>query len=211
MTRSRVLLAVIAVCVVIAVIAVVLVAAGSGSDGAGERSTFDDFDERTGSLAGTSTPEGFTWEVPEGQFVVDDGSVRASRGVKSLAVLDLGRVPETIDAEFGGIENGAGIMFRYADPANYWSVVAARDFGTWNILKVVNGAAKFVGNTRVGLSPDGSLEIRLAGPSIRVVVNGQERAAIVDGALQQATGSGLVAADDETGQTEWRSFGLLSR
>ena len=207
--RTRILIAVAAGCLVVAAVVGVAIVAGGGSSSSGAASTFDSFDQPDGTLAGTTTPEGFVWEVPDGQFTFDAGQVRASRDTASLAFLDTGVVPERIDVEFGGIENGSGVAFWYRDPSNYWAVVAAGDFGTWNLVRVTDGTSRFMDNTGVGLRPDSSLEIRLEGPSIRVSVNGQERIALVDGTLQQAVGAGLLASEGETGQTAWLSFGLL--
>ena len=31
------------------------------------------------------------------------------------------------------VEDGAGLVFRYQDPQNYWSVVADQGVGTWTV------------------------------------------------------------------------------
>lgn len=206
--RSGVIAAAVLGVLVVAGVVIGALATGDSEEG-GAPATFDGFDG-SGALDGRVTPEGLTWTVPVGAFEVDEGTVAADDGVVSIAVLDIDRPLQRVDAEFDDVADAAGIVFRYRDQANYWSIVAAERFGTWNVNKVVQGEVSFMGNTGVGLSPEGTLEVRLSGPTIRVLVNRQERTALVDGDLQTASGAGLISSDDSAG-AEWSAFGVLGQ
>jgi len=49
------------------------------------------------------------------------------------------------------VTNQSGLVFRLRNASNYWAIVAAPPFATWNVIRVVDGETETIGN--VGLAP----------------------------------------------------------
>ncbi len=86
-----------------------------------------------------------------------------------------------------------GVAFRVQDPANGWRLVAVPGYGTWILVRVVNGVEEVVRNT--GLSTvDGPVRVVLENrpASIRVLIDGIPALRLDDSTFGTATGFGLL-------------------
>lgn len=133
-----------------------------------------------------------TWGVQAGQAFLA-GPI----GGRNLAVVDPGRSDGRVQVQVAVASEGAGLVFRYQDPFNYWAVVAVPAYATWTAIKVVDGREQVAADTGLSAAADGtSIGVRLDGETIDVVLNSRVIATVTDAALVRATGVGLTARDD---------------
>jgi len=162
----------------------------------------DDFNRPAGSLPmllqGSTNGTELTWATLGSGFeITPAGSAQVMAtppGETSMALTNPGSGDVTILSTVTNAPPTSGIVFRFQDVFNHWSLHAAPDFGTWNLVQVADGAIAY--SNSVGLSstePGTTIAISLDGPSIRVFVDGNPVLALVDQTFQQATTVGLVA------------------
>ncbi len=181
-----------------------------------ERKVMDNFNVERPSLSGSRPTIGAphtTWAVPSGSFAVTGGyAVAPDPGSTSIATIDVGSPVRSVRADLGAVANGAGIVFRYQDPSNYWSLSAGVPYGTWGISKTLGGFTSYVGNTGLTLDPaGGTVEVRLTDTLIKVLLGGKERQVVFDESLNRATKAGLYAYPTDAGTTRWRRFTVVGR
>ena len=162
----------------------------------------DDFSRPAGSLPmllqGSAGAGELTWaSLGSGFEMTSAGTAQvmaAPPGETSMALTDPGFGDVTILSTVTNAPPTSGLVFRFQDVFNHWSLNAAPEFGTWNLVQVADGAIAY--SKSVGLSstePGTTIAISLDGPSISVFVDGSPVLALVDRTFQQATTVGLVA------------------
>ncbi len=158
----------------------------------------DSFDrpDHPSSLRGA--PGGLPWRPEAGVWGVmgNQAGVSGPARGRSLAVVTLERADAEVQVRLAKVVNDAGLVFRYQDRRNYWSVVAVPAYATWAITKTVDGKRESVANTGYSAVQDGTtVSVRLRGESIDVAVNGEVRKTISDGALARARRVGMTAGE----------------
>jgi hypothetical protein len=150
------------------------------------------------------------WRSAQGRWSVDSGALvlrDAPEAFPSLAVTDVGGPDGTVSVTMPEITDGTGIVFRYRDQSNYWSLVAVPGFATWNLSKVVNNERILVGNTELApTTAFTSVGVRLDGPMIAVTVDGRVRLEVTDGFLADETTAGVIAEQTGSVQGRWDDF-----
>ncbi len=173
----------------------------------------DDFATPASDLGATTTLDGVDWRVPSGSVSVADGSARVdpdptATATPAIAVVDIGRPAGQVRSTIADASTGAGIVFRYVNGDNYWSVLAAPGYGSWNITKRVDGVDSFVANLVYTYSSDPTdVVLVLDGSSIEVTV-GKGTRTVADPALAYGSAAGLIASATDT-RTRWESFSVL--
>ena len=203
-----------------AVLAVVLVVVGgvliatSGDGGSSRRGgeataavlgTTDGF-ERAGALTLGPLTSDRDWLPVAGTWGIDDGDARVVRPVEARnhALVRLGAGDGAVQARIEHITNGAGVVFRFQDPFNYWAVVAAPSVGTWNLVRVENGESTVLGNTGPSAVADGTtVAARFDGDDIEVMVNGEVRLAAADGFLSDQGRVGLTVRGGDAAEARF--------
>lgn len=137
------------------------------------------------------------WAYEGGTWSVQGGAVgQATEAGLTFATL----TPEpgaSVEASVDLLADGAGVVFRYQDPANHWGVRAVPSFGSWNIFKVVDGR-ETIERVLAGQALDGTrVGVQQSGTRFRVMLNGLVRSTIEDEALADATGVGLMTPSGE--------------
>jgi hypothetical protein len=184
---------------------IVLLVAGSGH----EQSTFrDDFrSSRSATLSGRSliatppqrTPAGAspTWSTPRGSFIVAEkaltGGPTSSHETPSLAVVEISGTARMIVAHFDRLNGDLGVIFRYADPHNYWILVPARGYATWNLYSIESGNTLFRGNTGLSGLGNGTVTLKLSGADIEVDLGRRLKAKLSSKVLIRSPKAGLIA------------------
>jgi hypothetical protein len=161
----------------------------------------------------TTTPGKFSWTSSAGGWTIVDGVVAvqpAEGSPADLAVTRLGTTEGLIQVTMPVVVNEGGIVFRYVDPANYWVVVGAPQYASWNLAKVVDGVATIVANTGLTpVDPFTTVGVLLADTHITVLVNGRPAATAVDPELAEGDGAGLYASGPEAANARWDEFVVL--
>jgi hypothetical protein len=175
---------------------------------------YDDFhrDDSTDSL-GSST-NGNAWQTVGGVWGIDADQAyvvaAGAAGTRPLAVADMGAADGRIRFTMSAVGNKSGIVFRFKDDKNYWTLEAVPGLATWNIRRTVDGTAQGAGN--VGVSPTSSgttVEIYLRGDSMDFYVNDVYRTTVTDPAGADATKVGL--AGDAGATARWSLFSAAPR
>ena len=100
---------------------------------------------------------------------------------ESFATVDSGSPDEDLRVGFDTTAGGAGVVFRFADAQNYWSVWAAEAYGAWVVYRSVDGHSDQVAQAPWSLSPGPStVEIRIDGRTIRILIDDRQVAALMD-------------------------------
>jgi len=150
------------------------------------------------------------WKVEQGTFASQGGIATGSASGTGPAFATVG--PKhfgSMKVSFAHVTTGSGIVFRYRDARDYWSVVAAREFGTWNIEKTVLGETTFVANTGNNLVSDGTtLELRQHGSVFTLNVDGKPSMRVDDRAFLEQTRVGLFSGSRDQAGTRWRSVSV---
>jgi hypothetical protein len=199
----------VTVVLLVAVLVVVRVAAGS------KDTPSMAFTDVTGPLEGTAGVDHGVWRVRGGSFGVTDGGVAVqprTPATPAVAAFEPRGTPTVITSNMRDIKSSSGLLFRYQDAQNYWSLVAAPQYGTWNVNKTAGGKTEFVSNTGLGFTRSASiLEVRLADSSISVYVNGVLSQQVVSSSLQDARGVGILASAADQGETYWTSYSVQTQ
>ena len=160
----------------------------------------ESFDGNLGSLDGRAVAgtADLTWKVISGSFQVDGGVVTAkvSSGDHALAVLSGISLINSFAMGFNTTATDSGLVFRYQDDQNYWSVVASPKYGTWLVDRVVDGKASRIATS--GFTGGSNIEVVLVGGTIQLWVEGLLKTAIRDATLSDATGIGIIIGKQGT-------------
>jgi len=142
------------------------------------------------------------WGITAGQAYVS-----APTPGRDLTLIDLGRPNGAIQVTMPRMTQGAGLVFRYRDRANYWYVTAVPGYATWAVVKVTAGREQGVANT--GLSPvqDGTtVAVAMRGDTIDVALNGTVRRSLTNPILAQAHLVGLTASGTSAAGARFDDF-----
>jgi hypothetical protein len=137
---------------------------------------------RAGLSTGAGTGDRFAWaEHPGGELEVEAVMAHASAGT--------------------------GLVVRRLDERNYWLIVAAPAYATWNVTEVVDGVR--IEHGPIGLassSPGVRIGARFSRDHVTVVVLGQELATFAAPPPSFGTGAGLFAAGTDGDRPVWSEF-----
>lgn len=223
---SRVLLVVGAAVAFVAIAIVGILIASGGDDGGGgggdDRETatdartdvgifgtIDQFDRPDDPASMGDFAPGRPWSEDAGTWGIVDGEAYLSRSgeFRNHSVVGLGQGDGGAQVRLDKVVNGAGLVFRYVGPYNYWAVVAVPDVATWNIIKVVEGDQEVVGNTGQSPTADGTtVAVRMEGDTIDVIINGRIRKTVVDDFQAEAGKVGITARGAESGDARFDDF-----
>jgi len=168
--------------------------------------TFDRPDDPT-SLgdAGTGQPwEAITgtWGVREDRAVTSGGS----RDVPNIAVVPEGTGDGLTEVTMTVVEEGAGLVFRYLNRDNYWSVTANPGVGSWSLTRVIDGDTELVSEVPAPTNDGVTVSVTQDDSVIRVLIEGVEYLSITDAALGEQLQGGLIASPSTGGLARWDRF-----
>ena len=157
----------------------------------------DDFERPSPTPLEGEAPRGTTWSALGASIIAGGGSAVVApvpADETALALTDTGWSNLSAGIAVGHAPAGAGLVFRFVDLFNYWSIVAAPEFGTWNLVLTVEGQAGQSHATGLSSTEPGTrVSVAMSGPEIRVFVDGAPVFIIVDPTFEQATTTGLIA------------------
>jgi hypothetical protein len=199
--------------VVLAVLAVVLTRGGGGGEveaggsmagpagrAAARGLVVDTFSGGEGSPIET-TESGQPWSVVAGDWAVRGGDASVTPwpdAPTSAIVVDPRQPGGTFTVTFSRVVPGAGVVFRYGGPRNFWYLTAAPQSATWRVVRVVDGVQTEVDTLGVVPVADGTT----------IAVDGQRRRTIVDAVLAGNARVGLIASGPRSDQVRWANVVL---
>ena len=175
----------------------------------------DDFNRRTSFSEVGVAANGDSWSPVAGVWGIDAAQVflvePSLDGSRNLLVLDVGSPDGELAVVFARVRKGAGLLFRYESPQDYWILAPSPDFGTWAVQRWVDGELDFNENIGLAHSDDGTRAfVRLDGPTLEVQIDDLEPVTFDIGA-SDATGAGFSALGEGVSQARWDDFFALPR
>jgi hypothetical protein len=151
---------------------------------------------------------GRTWTAVRGDWTIaaDQITVQRDRAIQDALVTSGLPGDLTVQVKVAIVAPGAGIVFRYADLSNHWTLGAAPHYGTWNVTKTVGGVTTKVANTGLASVQNGT-DLAVTSQSrggLVVKINGKPMVLLLDGSLMDRTQVGVGTAS--TGAPRFRSF-----
>ncbi len=167
----------------------------------------DTFDRADADELGAADT-GEEWATASGAWAIvnDQASSPDARARPGLVVIGGGRANRLTEVSLMVVEPGAGLVFRYRDPQNYWSMTADPEVGSWIVSRVAAGQVSVIAEV-AGATADGTaIGVAQRGPELQVLVDGQERTRITDPTLSGQARSGLISPAGSTGAARWDRF-----
>ncbi len=157
----------------------------------------DSFDRPDDPSSLGTSPTGMMWRADAGTWGIVGGQAAplVPAPGHSFAVVPLGNSDGAVQVQMAKVADGAGLVFRYQDPRNYWAVTAAPYYATWVVSRTVDARTQVVANTGLSATHDGTtLAVRMTGDVIDVAVEAGVRKTISDGALLHSSMVGLMVS-----------------
>lgn len=172
----------------------------------------DSFDRAGMSLGRPDA--GLRWGVVSGSFLTVDGQARvgtsAGDTAYSIALLDVGQPVVSIRIRMNTVRAGSGLVFRYKDFNNFFSLEAAPDVATWNLFSTVDGTRTLIGN--VGTAPvsgGATLQIDTDRFGFDLAVASIPRVSFRNTDLAASSGVGLIAFGSKATEVQWDDLTIL--
>lgn len=163
----------------------------------------DSFQRLDPTTLDVPNPTGLTWLSLGAGFDVANGVAQVSSlgdGGPTIAVVDT-TVPDlVVGITIDSAATGTGLVLRFQDLFNFWSVVAAPDYATWNLVLTRDGTV--VESWPVGFASTASgtkLSVAAQGAEIRVLVDGALFLTVIDSTFQDATLAGIISTTGSGG------------
>jgi hypothetical protein len=166
----------------------------------------DSFDRDDGPLGMTDTEQ--EWNPVTGTWEIEDGHAAApdQRSQASIAVVPGGSADRLTEATMTVVEPGAGIVFRYRDPQNLWTMTADPENGGWLISKVIDGQRSRVAEIPGRTADATAIGVAQRGDELQVLIDGQEVRRVTGSELAGQPRSGLIAPADSDGSARFDRF-----
>jgi len=130
---------------------------------------------------------GGTWQASRGR------ATGQARDGAAIATLDPEGSLTFVQVIVGRVVAGSGVVFRYEDPSNYWSLLASPLGGEWSLVKVVDGDQTVLGSYGPAPTERGAtVMLRFDGDRIEVEVDNVELGGLSDSDLQDKNRVGFV-------------------
>jgi hypothetical protein len=181
------------------------------SDVVVEGAPTDDFNRPQSRDTVGVAANGDSWDPVAGVWGIDGAQVYLATadlgGARNLLTLDMGSADGTVSAVFSRVRLGAGMVFRYQSPQDFWVILPAPDYGTWIVQHIVDDET--VVNENIGLadSPDGTtVSLTLAGTLLKVQINDADAVELEMDDSTDATVVGLTSLGYGSGEARWDDF-----
>ena len=148
------------------------------------------------------------WVVLSGEFLVDGGAIQPfdtdSLGLLAATLPTLDHADIDVTLPVSG--EASGLAFDIVDADNFYAVVAAPAFGTWNVIEVIDGEPIFLFNTQSSYrTSDTSVRLESRGNFVGIFIDERPRATIERRRPDLPLTFGLLALASNDGSTLWSS------
>lgn len=168
----------------------------------------DSFEGAVGDGLGAADSGG-RWEPVSGSWSVENGTAAAAAGEgdePSMIVIPGGPAERLTEATLTVVEEGAGIVFRYQDPDDYWSMTAKPSVGIWTVTRVVEGEPTVVAEIPATTADGTTVTVAQRRDELQILVDGIEAIRVTDPALRAQRLSGLITAPGSDGSARFDRF-----
>jgi hypothetical protein len=196
---------------IVAVLALVgILLAVFGVFGSSDDTFTDSFNRRGRTTSVAVRGEQGQWSAVSGTWGVQSHAAYVSDPVvgPNLLIAPDTTGDGTLQLRMTSVAPGAGLVFRYQDPQNYWRLVAFPRVLTWQIERVENGRTTFVANTGAfSRVEDGTtIGVRIQGENLDFLVDGKVRQSLRSHQGDLAGSTGLFASGRNADQARWDDF-----
>jgi len=175
-----------------------------------KRLVADTFDRREAGGGLGTTGTGNPWTAVGGEWGITGGRALLEQPAPTgpnLVVVPEGTGDGLMEVTMTAVENGAGLVFRYANPDNYWTVTANRSTGSWSVSRVIDGSPPELVAEVPGPTEDGvTVTLTQAGPTLRLLIDSVAYFSADDRALSRQLQAGLYAPEGSVGEARWDRF-----
>jgi hypothetical protein len=171
---------------------------------------YDRFDRADAAQAIGTSETGQAWTIVGAPWGVQDRQASigaADSGKRTVAVIGLGTGDGNAQVTLTKVASGAGLVFRYRDAFNFWAITASPKFGTWNIVKVVNGQPTNIDNVgKASVDDNTTIAAKFQGNHIVFSLNGKEIKTLEDSTFATERYAGMVAVADDAHEARFDNF-----
>lgn len=169
------------------------------------------------SFAGPSDPAslgrlatGTPWRAVSGTWGSGGGQAYVSRPATAgpdIAVVGAATTGAGVQVRLAHVAPGAGLVFGYRDPANYWYVAAVPAYASWEVVKVVGGSPHPVANTWLSPVSDGTtVAVSTAGHSIEIALDGVVTQVVTDPGPLGSGAAGMIETGPASAAARFAGF-----
>ncbi len=151
-----------------------------------------------GTLQPLSVPP---WLVVNGRWLVVNGQGFFSSPPSGTELAVLESIPrvEAAQVRLPSVGDGAGLVFAYHGPGDYWALTAVPGYSTWSVVQVSHGVATGEGNLGLdSLDDDSVLEVVIRSHTAVLGLDGQVLRVVSDPTLSPGRVGVTVAASGAT-------------
>jgi len=162
-------------------------------------------------VRGIPQPFGGAWQVVGGGWHVaaEQGLFTSPASGPQLAVLASTPVAAA-QVRLAAVGDGAGLVFGYRGPQDFWTVTAAPSYGTWAVVKVAGGRPVGEGNLGLASTARNSiLAVVVRGDTADVGLDGKVLHVVTDPSLDGTTRAGVTVAPSGVDQTRFEDFQVV--
>ena len=184
--------------------------AGAPQTGGGPLPDADPTAVVSGFDGGLSGPK---WSVVAGTWTVDGPEAALVEPpprptAPSIVVTDVGGADGWVAAVADDIAPGWGLIYRYADVANYSFVIANPGYASFQLVQIAAGERLVLGTVAPAPTRSGAVvRVDAVGSRVELRVDGKVVLTVSDAAPEAGTFVGLYAAPSAAGTARWGSFG----
>ena len=174
-----------------------------------QRLAVDTFDRADASDGLGETGTGETWETPTGKWGIEGGSPGCSPAIRTkpnIAIVPASEGDGLVEVTMATPEQGAGLVFRYQDPSNYWAVTTSTSLGTWAVTRTVDGEAEAVAELNAPVTAGTTITVILTGTQVRFLVDSVDTLSLDDSTFAGVRQAGLIAPADSPLEARWDRF-----
>ena len=171
-----------------------------------------DRDDNPDGLGRAATAQ--QWNEVHGQWAISQRQAELTSpgqgGAPAIAVTAGAEGDGLTEATLPVVESGAGLVFRYRDPANYWAVLPDVATGTWSVYKTIDGATELVDEVSASTANGVTITVIQGPVKVRILVEGEDVLLVNDVALARQLQGGLIAPADSDGTARWDRFLVMT-
>jgi hypothetical protein len=173
-----------------------------------DSAVFDDFERADSRSLGTPRA-GSPWTFIGAEWGIENHEARIlnTTNMPTFALNAARSGNGSVQVTIPKMADGAGLIFRFRDLANYWQLVSVPRFATFALSKVVNGTFTTLGNPGLVGTDDGTtVGVLLDGPKITILINEAEVSTFTDPDLEDEHVVGLVGLADRDLRVRFDDF-----